>query len=639
MDARPAPVVEIGVLGEIRVLVAGVPVAVGGARQRALLARLAVDHGTAVSTDRLIDALWDGSPPRTAPQTLRTHVARLRRALEVSGVTDGHVVVATVPNGYRLTQRGARLDAQRFERAVQSARRTLEDGDPREAVAVLERTLHVWRGSAYGAFAERLWAQPEALRLDELHTTAEELQVSALLRTGGVADATARARSLVCAHPLRESAVDLLARAYCRSGRQADAIAVIDGYSGRLAAAAALRPSARLQRLVASVRRGDLSRAGPRPARPTPDPQREDVAVAVGSAVREWLDGHVRAARATAVGATALDADTRHRLRRCLGLLAPTDGLARLLATECARVWARSPDLAERCLVSLDAYALSRHPDGLNTARRELDQAGLDRSRALRMCAFATMHAPLGAGFAQVVDALWSQPDPVLQVEAHRMQVVLQARRGAMHELPDLLDAYEAAAVRWGVDAARDFARTSRMVLRLAEVDQPQGAVVSGIASSTIKNAVLDLATLWQQLRLGDVGPTTRMRVRALRHAGLTPSARDALLGYAAALVGDRATAAAMQDRLVGGLADLPYDPFQVLTIVAVLHTAEVLGDTDVRAVAGDVLARERLGETLGVWPLDLVIGDAQDVVAGARGSVSRSRADLPSTASRGGVV
>lgn len=618
MDARPSPAVEIGVLGEIRALVAGEPVAVGGPRQRALLARLAVDHGAAVSTDRLIEAVWDGSPPRTAPETLRTHVARLRRAFDVPGVTDGREVLATVANGYRLSQRGSRLDTHRVEHAMRSARDALALGDPDEAAAVLDGALRVWRGNAYGTFTERLWAQPEALRLDELRTTAEELHVTALLGGGDLATATARARSLVCAHPLRESAVELLARAHCRSGRQADALSVIDDYRGRLAAATALRPSARLLRLAAAVRRGDLSSAGPPAARRPPDAHREDEAGTVGGVVRVWLDGNVKGARVAVVGATALTADTRHRLLRCLELLAPTDGLARLLATECARAWVRSPDLAERCLVSLDAYALSQHPDGLNTARREVEEPGLDRVRALRMRAFATMHAPLSAGFAQAADALWSRSDPVLQVEAQRMQIVLQARRGALHQLAGLLDAYEAAADRQGVDAARDFARTSRTVLRLSDAAADGGEVVSGIASSTLKNAVLDLATLWQQLTVGAVGPMTQMRVRALRHAGLTPSAHDALRAYADALVGDRSTAATRHDRLVGRLADLPCDPFQVLTIVAVLRTAQVLGDSDGLAVATALLARERLGETLGVWPLDLVIGDAREVVATA---------------------
>ena len=44
----------------------GVPVALGGPRPRALLARLLLEPNRAVSNDRLIDALWGESPPPSA---------------------------------------------------------------------------------------------------------------------------------------------------------------------------------------------------------------------------------------------------------------------------------------------------------------------------------------------------------------------------------------------------------------------------------------------------------------------------------------------------------------------------------------------------------------------------------------------
>ena len=622
MDARPPPVVEIGVLGPIRAVAGDAQVAVGGQRRRALLARLAVDHGATVSLDGLVDAVWPDAPPPKAQETLRTYVARLRRALEVPGVRSGHDVLETTPGGYRLASPHSRLDAQRVERAVAGARRALEHGDPDEAVTLLAAALRRWRGDAYGVFAERIWAHPEALRLHELRTTAQELHVLALTDAGDLEEAVARGRALVAVHPLRESAVELLVRAHCRSGRQADAMAALDAHRRRLSTTTALRPSARMARLVDAVRRGDLSRANAPAGRPTRDTSREEVATVLGAAVRSWLDGDVDDARATVRRATVLDTDVRLRLGRWLRLLEPTDGLVRLLATECARAWARSPDLGERCMASLDAYALSHHPDGVKTARREVDEEALDHGRALRVRAFATMHAPLGDGFAEAVELLGAQPDPVLRVEARRMRVVLRARRGALDELPALLDAYEAAAVRAGVDGARDFARTSRIVLGLAGGDGTARPVPNGVASSTIKNAVLDLATLWRQLAAGEVGPTTTTRVRALRHAGLTPVARDALLAYVAVLSGDEATARAQLDGLVGGLGELRCDPFQVLTVVAVLRTAVALGDDDGVAQATELLEQRRAGEMLGVWPLDLVIGDCADVVAAARGAL-----------------
>ena len=61
---------EFRLLGALDVRKGDVSLQLGGPKQRALLALLLVDAGRAVSTDRLIDALWGEQPPRTAPTSL-----------------------------------------------------------------------------------------------------------------------------------------------------------------------------------------------------------------------------------------------------------------------------------------------------------------------------------------------------------------------------------------------------------------------------------------------------------------------------------------------------------------------------------------------------------------------------------------
>ena len=56
-------------LGPLEVTSEGAPLELGGPKQRALLALLLLDAGRAVSTDRLIGALWGEQPPRTAATT------------------------------------------------------------------------------------------------------------------------------------------------------------------------------------------------------------------------------------------------------------------------------------------------------------------------------------------------------------------------------------------------------------------------------------------------------------------------------------------------------------------------------------------------------------------------------------------
>ena len=64
---------EFSVLGPLEVRADGQPLALGGAKRRALLALLLVRANEVVSTDRLIDELWGENPPETAANTLQAH--------------------------------------------------------------------------------------------------------------------------------------------------------------------------------------------------------------------------------------------------------------------------------------------------------------------------------------------------------------------------------------------------------------------------------------------------------------------------------------------------------------------------------------------------------------------------------------
>ncbi|OPG04983.1 winged helix-turn-helix domain-containing protein [Microbispora sp. GKU 823] len=77
---------RVRLLGALEVLDDdGAPVAVAGARVRALLAVLALQPGRLVPADRLVDALWEDGPPANAANALQTLVKRLRAALGRSG--------------------------------------------------------------------------------------------------------------------------------------------------------------------------------------------------------------------------------------------------------------------------------------------------------------------------------------------------------------------------------------------------------------------------------------------------------------------------------------------------------------------------------------------------------------------------
>ena len=112
---------QISVLGPVEVSVDGRSVALGGGKPRALLAMLALDAGSTVSSDRLIEGLWGEEPPATAAKMVQLYVSQLRKALAASG--DGAEIV-TRGRGYELRLgRRATSTRVRFERLLVAGRR------------------------------------------------------------------------------------------------------------------------------------------------------------------------------------------------------------------------------------------------------------------------------------------------------------------------------------------------------------------------------------------------------------------------------------------------------------------------------------------------------------------------------------
>ena len=109
----------------------------GGPRQRALLATLALHANEVVSVDRIVDSVWGATSPPSARHVVQTYVSQLRPAL------DGVAALRTQAPGYRLEIEPEHLDAARFEKLVREARAAV---DPVRAVELLDESLALWRG-------------------------------------------------------------------------------------------------------------------------------------------------------------------------------------------------------------------------------------------------------------------------------------------------------------------------------------------------------------------------------------------------------------------------------------------------------------------------------------------------------------
>lgn len=242
---------HVSVLGPIGVAADGQAIDLSPRLAR-LLAVLVVNNGSVVSTDRLIDAVWDGDEPERAMNSLRVGITRLRSALG-----DPERIVHQSP-GYVLRLHDGELDRDTFLSELDEARRAVHVGEFETADGVLERALDRWSGSPLGKFGDEEWARPESARLTERRVEARELKVEVLLATGRADQAVAQARAIIGTEPLRERPRELLMTALYRSGRQAEALREYRAFVDYLADETGLEPSASISKLEARILRNEV---------------------------------------------------------------------------------------------------------------------------------------------------------------------------------------------------------------------------------------------------------------------------------------------------------------------------------------------------------------------------------------------
>ena len=242
---------EFRILGPLEVRREDHPLALGGAKQRALLAILLIQANKVVAVERLAELLWGDDPPVTAAHAIEVYVSQLRKALEPDGAP--YRVLLTSPAGYSVRIEPAELDAKQFQTLVAGA----EQLSPEKALAQLNRALALWRGAALADFATEQFALSEAARLNELHLHATEKRIDAELALGRHAALVGELVSLTSEHPLRERLCAHLMVALYRSGRQAEASDVYQRTRDRLVDELGMEPGPELQGLLKRILQQD----------------------------------------------------------------------------------------------------------------------------------------------------------------------------------------------------------------------------------------------------------------------------------------------------------------------------------------------------------------------------------------------
>ncbi|WP_327085944.1 winged helix-turn-helix domain-containing protein [Nonomuraea sp. NBC_01738] len=240
---------------------------------RRVLCLLATHANNMVSTEKLIEELWEEDPPASVTTTLQTYLYQLRKLLGLrasNGPAHGHKssepALLTASNGYTLFLPPDALDATRFERLAVLGQGRLRAGEVGEAAEILREALNLWRGPVLVDLAPGPVLQTEVLRLEEIRKNTLEDRIDADLQLGRHHELLGELTGLAARELTHEGFQAKLMLALYRAGRRSDALRVYQQVRKALATELGVEPSSTLWRLhqgiLTSDRMLDLRTAG-----------------------------------------------------------------------------------------------------------------------------------------------------------------------------------------------------------------------------------------------------------------------------------------------------------------------------------------------------------------------------------------
>jgi DNA-binding SARP family transcriptional activator len=241
---------RVRILGPFQVEDGGRRIAIGGVRQRAVLADLVLHANEVVPSEQLLVELWGEDSPASAANALQAAISRLRKVLPAGRL------ITTAP-GYMLRVFPAELDVAQFEQLIFEGRDALAAGAAAEAVRLLDQAVTLWRGPPLIDFRYEPFVQAEMARLEELQLACLEERNEANLALGSAGALTAELGRMVSDHPLRERLRGQLMLALYSSGRQAEALEAYRQLRSTLMEELGLEPSSALRELEAAILRHD----------------------------------------------------------------------------------------------------------------------------------------------------------------------------------------------------------------------------------------------------------------------------------------------------------------------------------------------------------------------------------------------
>jgi DNA-binding SARP family transcriptional activator/DNA-binding XRE family transcriptional regulator len=258
--ARPGgrPGIRVGVLGPLLVTRTGLPLALGPARQRAVLALLGLHQGDWLHREEIIDALWPERPPASAVAQVHVLISRLKALLDPARERGGRAgVIASSGPGYQLPAEAVHTDLTAFGWLAGQGGRAAARGDQAGACGYYEQALALWRGDVV-ADVWLLRRYPAVTELSCLRDDVVMGYAEAAAAAGRCARVLPYLRALCARQRFNERAHAHLMIALAAEGQQTAALGVFTALVRRLDGELGIWPSPILTRAHAEIRRRPL---------------------------------------------------------------------------------------------------------------------------------------------------------------------------------------------------------------------------------------------------------------------------------------------------------------------------------------------------------------------------------------------
>jgi SARP family transcriptional regulator, regulator of embCAB operon len=235
--------ISIQLLGPLSASLGARTVTPNAAKQREILALLALNAGRIVTVSTVIEELWGDHPPRSSATTLQTYIFHLRSSLAVDTPRErvASEFLRTRHSGYQLE---CSTDVE-------------EAGDPQAVSELLGRALDLWRGPALVDVRQGRILETEAASLEETRLGVLERRIQADLALHRHGDILGELTMLAAQHPMNENFRGFLMIALYRAGHVARALDAFQQLRTILDDELGIDPSPWIRRLQQAILSGD----------------------------------------------------------------------------------------------------------------------------------------------------------------------------------------------------------------------------------------------------------------------------------------------------------------------------------------------------------------------------------------------